>query len=438
VDISSGTPNVTQVPEDLSSLFIQAVVPDGTGNYTSYSGTGTSAGTFSILDVPTGSYYLQHGSNFDWIQSSTPALGTTILGRSNSVNSSYQPTFNLTGMPTSDPATGTLSWWVPNLPYGGNEGASVPAGITLQSTIGSGELEVTGTAPFDPLMDYTQGDVGYALISTADPGYTGSATVSTVTSLYTDSTIATAANSTPNIGTAGPVTSVNQDTTVEVAVTTRAFTGLRPTIGTTTTPSLNFAVYLDPYSSADGVLAQGPALLTYTTDPTNPWDDVGVPFAGPDQFSFPGTYILRYCVEDIISSTTTAYATPYVLYSCSGTAPSAGSPMTPIVGPVTSPTIDGTAMDLVNVQAVAEDTPTISWSAPSVGTPSYYVVNVAWATFTTTNTSLPVPAGILTTGSATIQITAYYTSSTAGLDTGPGSASENYGAATLSTTITAP
>lgn len=58
------------VPEDLSNAGVSAYVPDGLGGYNVIQGTGTSAGTFTINNVPGGFYLLSIGNLYLWTQNS--------------------------------------------------------------------------------------------------------------------------------------------------------------------------------------------------------------------------------------------------------------------------------------------------------------------------------------------------------------------------------
>jgi hypothetical protein len=72
----------TMIVIDYSSVPIEALVPDGSGGLTSFPGTGTPSGTFSIPSVPFGLYTLHVGSNYVVTTSSTPDLSTFAEGRS--------------------------------------------------------------------------------------------------------------------------------------------------------------------------------------------------------------------------------------------------------------------------------------------------------------------------------------------------------------------
>ncbi|MGA2004558.1 MAG: hypothetical protein ABSG70_14325, partial [Terriglobales bacterium] len=96
-------------------------------------------------------------------------------------------------------------------------------------------------------------------------------------------------------------------------------------------------------------------------------------------------------------------------YGYTTTLPTATSPIVPLVGVVQNPNVNGTSF-FAN-QTGAGVAPTLTWSAPSVGTATFYRVRVNLlsnnggnSTFTTVavlstqETSLQIPPGVLTAG----------------------------------------
>src|SRR5262249_17779530 len=53
-----------QQPQDLSTATIAALVPNGSGGFVTYPGSGTASGAFSIPNVPVGTYYLRNDTTF--------------------------------------------------------------------------------------------------------------------------------------------------------------------------------------------------------------------------------------------------------------------------------------------------------------------------------------------------------------------------------------
>ena len=69
-------------PADLSSVAIAAVVPPA---FDLIQGIGTTAGTFTIPNVPEGTYYLQFGVSQFVTDRSSIDLSSDVLGRANAV-----------------------------------------------------------------------------------------------------------------------------------------------------------------------------------------------------------------------------------------------------------------------------------------------------------------------------------------------------------------
>src|SRR5438105_9972022 len=72
----------TQLPDNLINASYAVLVPNGQGGYNQLNGTGTANGTFTIPNVPAGSYYLKIDStNYLWTSASNLDLGYAFPGR---------------------------------------------------------------------------------------------------------------------------------------------------------------------------------------------------------------------------------------------------------------------------------------------------------------------------------------------------------------------
>lgn len=85
--------------------------------------------------------------------------------------------------------------------------------------------------------------------------------------------------------------------------------------------------------------------------------------------------------------------------------PTASAPIGPIIGVPVSPTIDG--YDFVSNHTIVSLTPTLAWSAPTLGKATEYYVQIYFIsgpgldglwTFVTNGTSFVVPPGVLQPG----------------------------------------
>jgi hypothetical protein len=95
---------------------------------------------------------------------------------------------------------------------------------------------------------------------------------------------------------------------------------------------------------------------------------------------FPSSYLVFVAYDDILTIPYTANGAlnPAIMvaqnYGDTATLPTATAPLTPMVGPPMAPQING--LDLFTSQTINSLTPTISWSAPSVGTANAYSVHI--------------------------------------------------------------
>lgn len=149
----------TKVPVDLSSQSIQALVSDGRGGYTVFSGAGASDGTFSIPNVPVGSYLLRYGNSYLATTASNIDLGHTQYGRAN-VQYPSQPTtatFDLSGGGSTPIVLPSNTQWSAI----DDAGTAVITANNPRSGNGSLELTRTGAGTVAYLRDgITLGTIG--------------------------------------------------------------------------------------------------------------------------------------------------------------------------------------------------------------------------------------------------------------------------------------
>jgi hypothetical protein len=143
--------------------------------------------------------------------------------------------------------------------------------------------------------------------------------------------------------------------------------------------------------------------------------DLGdVAYANPFPPGWPVYAALK--IQSQLSYTADGATTPLQFWAGIGTLTlsltTAGSPMAPLVGPVTSIKINGN--DFFQPQPGAGAEPTVSWNLPAVGTPDGYSLNIiqlkndgfgdtiqgSQYSIYTTQTSVTVPPGILQSGYA--------------------------------------
>jgi hypothetical protein len=88
------------LPVDLSATMIGAFAPNGAGGYTFEPGSGTSSGTFTIPNVPSGFYLLQLGGIYLWTSNTTVDADYNSGDRFDTVlaDQNTTVTFNLTNL----------------------------------------------------------------------------------------------------------------------------------------------------------------------------------------------------------------------------------------------------------------------------------------------------------------------------------------------------
>jgi hypothetical protein len=76
----ASTSPIASVPIDFSTSAVEALVPDGSGGFQSYPGSGAS-GTFSVPNVPPGQYILRVGNTYVVTDVNAVDLGSSVNGR---------------------------------------------------------------------------------------------------------------------------------------------------------------------------------------------------------------------------------------------------------------------------------------------------------------------------------------------------------------------
>jgi|HubBroStandDraft_6_1064221.scaffolds.fasta_scaffold02726_8 hypothetical protein len=400
------------VPIDLSLVQIAALVPNGSGGYNVFTGTGTSAGTFTIPGVPSGFYLLQFGGNYLWTSNTTVDADFIADYRSDIVlaNSSTTLTFDLVNL---------KSW----------QGTDVfemvcPNNLTYDSYPGmTGETSFTGTFNyFGSLSDASEGDQYYvAQLSTQN---VGGLPFTALSRFLAPPKFTQAQGSDTPIN--GSLKTVAQNNQFEANINGADI--LTQALAANPNATLAFSgISLDVYpgSFAHGQNTDTPDLVLYGGVPTistngdlgvvsygNPYPSAKFPlyasyeYAGQTPYLAPGA-------TNTTSITTVAFGSTTNL-------PTASSAIEPLVSVVNSPSVMGLNF-FTNHRGIGL-TPSLKWSPPSVGPATYYVVNIAQlsnvggntvatgiAAFRTQKTSLRIPPGLLSTGQAYVfAISAFY------------------------------
>jgi hypothetical protein len=393
------------LPVDLSTAAIAAFVPNGAGGYTFLPGSGTSSGTFTIANVPSGFYLLQLGPLFVWTKNTVVDADFDADLRSDTVQADQNTTvtFDLTNLNVWE-NTDFLEMVCPN-----NAAFDLFFGTV-------GETAFTGTFQyFGNLSVGNEGDQYYVfqLITQSVNGYPFTALGRYIApAKFTQAQ----GSDTPINGELG---SIVQKHTFEANINGADLAAQ----ALATNPKavlVDTGIYLDvhPGSLAKGSNTSTPDLIAYNFGTGQPFittnGDLGpVHYGNP----FPSTWplfvgyqwlaVTQYTAPGATNST----GIPTGAAGNSPKLPTSANPIKPLVGAVNRPSINHKSFftDRTGVST----TPTLRWSPPSVGKDTYYIVRV-WqlsnnagntvatliAGLRTQRTSLLMPKGLLTTGQA--------------------------------------
>lgn len=406
---SDGT--TVSIPNDLTQVPISAVVATANG-FTTISGAGATDGTFTVARVPGGAYFLLFYDEVFSLSKSSVDLSFDRSGRpdvavATSLTRHYQMG-NLDPWQISDDITlysrdlDTIVWQL---------------GETLNPADTSMDVS---TGYSGNMLDASKGDT--ALLTQMVANNFGGIYIKLLSKMYSVNGVTETDGGTTLIG--GPTqvfTDVPTNTmSMEANVKGASFAGMRPLINPIGV-AFGTGFYIDvlPYGSSKGWFGAAPDLVAYFGKPLPDDEDLGpLPFGNPFDPNWP----LALAFIDL---TRVTYNVPGVgpvdkdgrmaVYSTTLPAPG-GDPIAPITAPVGAPTVD--SHDFFADQIVNDLTPTISWTAPSMGAVSEYIVQICkWQTAVgsyygcgqyatqvarvhTKATSVKIPPGILESGSS--------------------------------------
>jgi hypothetical protein len=401
------------VPVDLSTRTIAAFVPGVAGGYNVVTGTGTTAGTFSIANVPYGYYLLRLGSRYLWTKNTV-------------VNADYD-----SGVRSTEALAGantTLTFDLRHLnPWQSNdllEFINTSTGAFGLLTGTEGETTFTGTYPYtNYLSDASQGDMTYLLqLATQEVGGYPFDSVARFFQI--------------------PLTQLDGvDTTITEWMLpvsqSRAFRAniagadlAAQALAANPGANLTFTVVaLDPYpgSLAKGAIVSTPDLVGYDLNsdvtPLTVNADLGdVMYGNPFPRSFDLFVIYSYQAQTnyLLPGTTQSGAITTYAYGYTPAMPTATKPIAPMIGTVSNPSVNGG--DFFADHSGVGFSPTLTWAPPQVGKANLYIVRIydlisdAGATvpslianLQTQGTSIRIPANVMLAGQTYVfQITPEY------------------------------
>jgi hypothetical protein len=435
---------------DFSVLGVEiaALVSDGAGGFTTFPGTGNSDGTFSIPDVPRGTYTLKVGTDFTVSTSDNVDLGSVELGRPNATRTAVIDAtttgFSLNVDSMSGWADGNLlsayapdvnAWW-----FVFHDGLAGPPTLGQTSLAADVTYEMAGGAAFDLI----QGEPFALLQYTNQTASDGTTQYQTPTKILVPPPVTIVEGQlTPITGSFSnivPTETVSLDVRQLEFENTVGWDGTHPNLLNPTAVPIVFAI--GGVTASDGgvgidIFGQ-PGGLTYGQfSATLDYLFIAAPEGKNTLFAdllYSKPHISQYAFGQMLS----AGITYQVQYQLPGTTNPTNQFITistlraadtdllivaPILGPVREAQIEG--RDIFTPQQGVPSNSRITWKAPATGNASMYTLNffrlgvnpnnnntnkTQVAFVRTTDTFFEVPPGVLEVGQS------YYVIITSTLD----------------------
>ena len=368
----------TELPVNLSQTTIAALVPP---DFTAYPGSSAAAGTFTIPGVPAGTYYLQIASHYFVLSANSVDLSFDALGRATDsfATSPTDLTFDVTGLTawqTTDELalfsteTGTAAY---AMQASANAGAPAASDTSL-----SGFVYDLSHADQRALIDTTMGD--HAVFSQLSTQSDGTRSYRTIAHTLSPSTLTVANGGSATIS--GAVDTPAASATLSAVWDRPAFAAqvAANAPGSSSDNYSTFALTAMLDGAAKGHYSEGPDIVVYapgyqpdSTTLTTSWS-----YADPYPADWTRIVFLRYYGYRFARAGSTGVAVFSRMLAHENLATvTAQAPIEPIVGLPHDPLVNGQAANGTATLTAVGTTPTIAWSAPTLGTVSRYYVAVS-------------------------------------------------------------
>lgn len=408
-----------KVPVDLSAATLEALVPMGSGQWKTIAGKGQKDGTFSISGVPSGPYVLHvvlgGAASYLYTSARDIDLGSERAGRKDAVAPKVKPTnlgLNLQNLAAWQDGD-DIEWFV------GNNNAWIamsflgaPANPPAVGDMALKGLTLDWNETFPAaLIDKGKGDVltVFQLSTQAGPGNVTYTTVSRFAS-FNDITQTDGVDVIMN----GGFTDVPQDKSASLDLRPTKFASYLSAVNPKAT-DVDFSAYIITLPGAGKYGGFGSSADLLAVDLGKGAADVNL---GAVKYGNP--YPAAWGTAAVVSETVrVAYTAPGastskgrsgLLLTSGDVASVTAGPIQPLVSPVQDLKVNGMSAftDLTGVTK----TPTVTFTAPAVGAPTFYVVHIeklannngatqatVIADLYTKDTKVDVPPGLLADGS---------------------------------------
>jgi hypothetical protein len=387
------------MPDDVSQFPISADLEDGASGFIQLAGTGDANGSYSIPEVPGGHYWLTLGpATAVWTSATKTDTGYDALGRPNAATPSLPMSVNLELSGLNPWQSADLQQiYAPNT----NTWLSFEWG---QMGVNDGTATISRSFSWtDPLIDASQDDQVYVtqLVTTPTSGAPVQVLARAAGPLQFTQWDGVDTNLTAHLE------EVEAEQVLHASIQGSAFAQLETAINPSALPdSTYFYVDVQPEASSKGLIGNTPDLIWFdgTENPIRTDIDMGDIAYGdpyPESWSQFLDYIHYVSVRYTAPGATVSTDVYGYIEIQSLQLPSTSHPVAPFVGPVSSPVIGGNSFfaDQSNVTT----TPTLSWSAPAVGTANGYKLEI-FRLFTDGTDSFVESTGAVYTKATTIQL----------------------------------
>jgi hypothetical protein len=385
------------VPFDWSKALTlippRAFIPQPDGSFQTLQGTGNSDGTFSIPNVPGGYYWLAPAASAYWTSSSTFDFGSNVnpapSGPADLTNNTTTMTLNFSGLDPLQTGDDVAFFWDSAPPFTLVSTAASPAGATSFSTTATinSNLDFSQTAPAF-LLQYEPENLGALSALMLGPELT----IPSLT--FTGGTSKTLTQS------LSPLPKASFDVNIKGSAWVPLFSNVGPSSATlekadlelTTQPFVTGANVLSTFGTSIplfGDLQPFPALFSAVCTSSLPrvpnfsTSPPGEPTITTDQDfgrlqyedPFPPAWprVFTFCQTASVPVPIPGSTTPILFQLVDAQRSSlATSPISPLIGQVQDPTING--MSLFVAGSVGATGATLKWTAPSGTTPTGYKI----------------------------------------------------------------